>query len=392
MPKKIYIEYMGCPKRGMDATRFKHYFILNGCQVVNSPKTSDYNLYISCSFRKIREDNAIKRIKQLDRYKGELIVAGCIKAINKERLDEVFKGKSLAASRHEDIDKFFPEFKVKFADVEDARCIYPVNKLELFKNYFFALRLDLNFFKRSIFYFSRRFFSRDHAHIRISWGCEDEHCTYCLIWRAVGRLKSKPLEICRKEFEDALKQGKKRIILLANNTGAYGTDINLSLPELLEALLEVKGDYAIEIEDLHPFWMIKYSSQINELLKSGKIKALHCPIQSASDRILELMNRRHTSEQLKNTLFMFKNTFPGLWLHTQVLLGFAYESEDDFKKTLSFIRDTGFHLVQVYGYSKNPYIKDPEIVKSQVSDEVIQRRVKEAIKFFKKNKILCAAA
>lgn len=390
-PINVYIEYMGCPNRGMDAARFERYFLLNGCAVVKKPRTADYILYVSCAFLKEREDRAIARIRKLNKYPGQLIVAGCLKGINRQRLDENFKGESLVTASHDDIDRIFPQFRILFGDVSDVNTVFRVSAWRFLKENFFIIRFDVNFIRRAIFYFQRKF-SREYCHLRICWGCEQEHCRFCVIWRAIGPLRSKPVANCVAELKAALDRGARKIILLSNNSGAYGKDSNSSLPELLEAIIAVEGDFSIEIEDMHPFWLICYVDVLVPLLRSGKITALHCPVQSGSDRMLEFMNRRHTVAQLKDACRKLRASWPALQINTHILVGFASETEDEFKQTLSFLRDIRPYVVQIYGYSNHRHIKDREVLDNMLSETVIRDRIRRAIKFCKENRIVCANA
>jgi MiaB/RimO family radical SAM methylthiotransferase len=388
---KVYIEYMGCPNRGMDATRFERYFRLNGCRIVNSPRIASHMIYISCAFRKEREDNAIDRIKYLSRYKGRLIVAGCLKGINPQRLEENFKGISLVAADHDAIDKIFPQFRVKFNQAGDGNMVYPVGLWQFFKENFFVFRCDFNFLSRVIFYFRRRV-ARNYCYIRISWGCETEHCRFCVIWRAIGPLRSKSIIDCVSELKAAVIKGVRRIILVANNSGAYGMDSNSSLPELVKALMSVPGKFSIEIEDLHPSWLIRYIEELVPLLRLGKISVLHCPLQSGSDRMLKFMNRRHTVAQLQDACRKLRDAWPALQINTHILVGFATETNDDFYQTLALLKDIRPYLVHIHGYSNHPHLQDKEVLEHRLSDEIIQFRLEESVRFCKRNGIICSLA
>jgi len=391
MRQGIYIEHMGCARRALDANKFAHYFVVNGLTVTKNPKQADYILFITCAFRRIEEDYAIIRIRELNRYKARLIVGGCLQGVNEKRLYQNFTGLTFPVSDNEHIDELFPDFKIKFSQIPDSNFVYPKSKFRVLLQYFFAIRLDFSYLKRLKICWEKR--ASGHCHyLRISWGCADQHCTYCLIWRAVGKLKSKPVEVCFTEFKKLLENGHKNIILVADNLGIYGLDINRTLPDLLTKLLEIDGDYNIHLEEFHPFWLIKYLDRLISLLLRDKIRSIICPIQSGNDRILQLMNRGHNKFQLKDALQKIKKIYPKLKLHTTIIVGFPSESELEFEETLDFTQEIGFELVYIFGYSKNPYITNPVIIKQEVPEEIIKIRVNKAIKFCKKHKIACAIA
>ncbi len=384
--EKIYIEYMGCPQRALDARRFADYFQKNGAVLSKTPKNANCILFISCACKKNDEDVAIKRIKELNKYKAKLIVGGCLKAINKDRLGEFFQGPTIVTSDIEKIDQLFPHFLAKFREIPDTNRLFPRNKLQLIRLFLNSLKWDLSFMKPMMDYLERKN-SKKYWFIRAAWGCIKEHCAYCSVWRAVGELKSKPLEDCIKEFEEGLRRGYTNILFSADNLGAYGLDIDLTLPDLLKRIIAIKGDYGIELENCHPRWVIKYLEELLQVLRSHKIKLIRCAIQSGSDRILGLMNRRHGNEQIKTSLLRIRGAFSSIKLHTQIIVGFPSETEPEFEETLDSVKEIGFELVFISGYSRNPNSDDINLIKQEIPQVVIKHRINKAIKFFKKNRI-----
>jgi len=377
---------MICSRRALDAKRFESYFLANGFVITNSPKKADFILFMTCAYTKIKEDWALKIIQELSRYKAQLIIGGCLKGINEERLYRNFKGFAFIPPNNETIDELFPDFKIKFKDIPDSNIPYPIKKLRSLRSYFFILKTDFSFLKRLKIYMESNFFRR-YCYLRIGWGCIDPHCTYCKIWRAVGKLRSKPIDICLAEFKRALENGYRNIVLDADNLGAYGLDINLTFLDLLSRLLEEKGDYKIEIRDFHPFWLIKYLDGLISFLRLGKIRLFQCAIQSGNNRILKLMKRRHNKVQIKEALQKIKDAYPKIKLHTHIMVGFPSETEAEFEETLDLIREIDFDVVSIFGYSKNPYILDPEIVNHEIPREIIEKRINKAAKFCRKHRI-----
>lgn len=386
--ESIYIEYMGCPQRGLDARRLADYFFKNGVVISKNPKNAGYILFITCACKKNDEDVAIERIKELGRYRGKLIVGGCLKAIHKDRLGEFFQGLTLATSEIDQIDRLFPHFLEKFREIPDPNRPYPKNKLQMIKHFFRSFTWDLSFIDPVMDYFKRKN-SPKYWFVRAGWGCIQEHCTYCSVWKAVGELKSKPLDECMKEFEEGLRRGYKHILFSADNLGAYGLDINTDLPGLLRRVTAVKGQYSVELENCHPRWIIKYLDAMLPVLRSSKIELIRCAIQSGNDRILKLMNRGHTREEITKSLLRIKDAHTSLKLHTQIIVGFPSETEAEFNETLACVKETGFQLVFISGYCRPPGFSSGELIKQEVSRAEIERRIAQAKKFFKKNKIAC---
>jgi len=385
--EKIYIEYMGCPQRALDARRLENYFIENGAMISKTPKNADHILFISCAFRNTDENFAVKRIGELKKYKARLVLGGCLKAINKERLNEIFYGPTVETSALDQVDQLFPHFQKKIEEISDANRLYPRDKLQLLKLYASSIKkLDFNFLK-PISEFIKKKNPKRYWHVRAAWGCTKEHCTYCSVWKAVGELKSKPLDECVKEFREGLKQGYINILITADNLGAYGTDINLALPDLLEKLTEIKGDYSIQLENVHPFFIIKHLERLLPSFRSNKIRAVLCPIQSGSDRILALMNRRYKTEQIKRSLVKIKEASPGIELYTQIILGFPSETQAEFEETLACVQEIDFDFAHICGYHRRPNQDNKNLINQEIPCDTIKQRINETIKFFKKNKI-----
>lgn len=389
MQNKIYIEDMGCDSRALDAGRFTKYFLANGFKSINNPKYADYILFITCAFISSKESYAIKRIKQLQEYRGELIVGGCLKGINKEELDKNFQGFSFYTARCEEIDNKFPDFKIKFSDIPDINLVSSKGIGLFIKEYISTIRFDLSYVKRFLSSYKRRVLNKPYF-IRISWGCINKHCSFCVIRRAVGNLKSKPLGQCVAEFKRALEKGYNNIVLVGDNVGAWGIDLELAFPDLIEELLKIKGAYNVQIDDFHSRWIVQYADRLVPIFRSGRIKYLKTPLQSASDRILTAMNRGHTISQLRESLCKIKEAFPKLNLCTHIIVGFPSETESEFEETLNFVKEIGFNMVYIFSYSKNPHLKLPaDIENLENSEKILKEREHKSVRFFVRNKIAC---
>jgi len=388
MKKRVYIENMGCVKRSLDSGRFANFFTTNGFALTGSPQRADYILLITCAFMKRHEENVMQRIEELRGHKAELIVGGCIKAINGARLNKNFKGHAFSTSDPEAIDALFPAFKIKFKDIPDINYLYRYNLVQVIKNYLETVRFNLSYFK-SLKYSLMRIDKR-YYYIRICWGCAGPYCTYCSIWRAIGPLKSKPIDQCLDEFNKGFARGFTRFIILADNVGAYGLDSDAVFPALLSAFLKKSGNYTLEIEEIHPRWLMLYADELVNLLNNDKITHITCPLQSGNDRILKLMNRGHTALDLKEVLLKIKKANPRLAFTTHIIAGFPTETESEFWETVCLVKDIGFDYVKIYPCSENTAMASSELSLSKIPDTIINKRIHKAIRFFTKHDIKCA--
>jgi len=381
--KKIFIHTVPCEKRSLDAKKLEKYLLKNNYIITNNPKKADIIIVFTCAvFNNVAEES-LKKIKELKRYRRELIVAGCLPEIKKEELGKIFNGRCIATKDIENFDKYLPEIKVKFNEVDDANTFFVnYDKTKAFNalsKYFFDIQLLSRLHKKVKNYIVKIFFGKNSfnakiaqektTYIRISSGCPN-NCSYCSIKRAVGKLKSKPLDVCLKEFKKGLKQGYEIFRLIADDTGSYGLDNKEKFPDLLNEITKISGDYKIIISALNPQWAVKYKDEIKEILKRKKIIKLEIPIQSGNIRILKLMNRYSNLEKIKETLTEFKETFPDLIIETHGILGFPTETWDEFISTLNFIKENEIYSGFILKYSLDKNTKsgniDPKIPRKEV--------------------------
>ena len=409
--KNIYIFARACDLRLLDATKITQYLKANGYKIVNKPKDADSIIFITCSFSSVQGESALSKIELFQKsYDAELIVGGCLPDIYPEKLSKIFKGRTISTKdldeHPEKLDEFFSKNKIKFADIKDVNIphmpVYGSNKIASlnkskpivsFKNLLSNSKLLKKIYFRSKRHLVTNLFDLrsmlnkylrygKYYEIRISWGCPG-NCSYCVIKRAVGKLKSKPLDECLNEFKKGLQEGYKFFVLNADDTGAYGLDINSDFPELLDKITRIDGDYEITILDLNPRWIVKYIDKFEEILKRNKIKRLEIPIQSGSKRILKLMRRFSDVEKVKESLMRLKKADENIILATHQILGFPSETMDDLEKTLSMICDIAFDEGYVFSFSSSGD-SDADKIKPKLSEEEISERLDWSIKYLKR--------
>ena len=400
--KKAFIHINGCERRELDATRIQNYLIKNKYIIVNSPSKADVIIFIGCAVLDKPTDISFKKIKEFQKYKAELIVAGCIPAIEPNALADRFSGKTLTTEylnkKPEKIDQLFPENKVPFKEIKDANILFKnMNINSLFDLITYCLgkskKIDNFYFKLKSYIFTQIFgenyvlyrflFKEKYSfQVRVSWGCPSR-CSYCSINKAVGPLESKPIDQCVKELKRGISQGYENIILTGDNVGAYGLDIGKTLPELLYKTSFAAGNYKMMILNFHPRWLVKYIKDLEKILIDNKINCIDIPIQSGSTRILKLMNRFSDIEEIKNACKKLKEVAPKLILGTDIIIGFPSETEEEFKKTLDFIRESDFQIGTAIKYSCKIGTK-AEKIEGKISTKKIDKRFNYAKKFFKK--------
>ena len=190
-----------------------------------------------------------------------------------------------------------------------------------------------------------------YAYMKIAEGC-DKRCSYCIIPKVRGSYRSIPMETLLKEANTLVEQGVKELILVAQETTLYGTDLygKKSLPELLRKLSEIRGLYWIRILYCYPEEITE--ELIDTIVELPKVcHYLDIPIQHASDKILKRMGRRTNQQQLKDKIAMIRSKIPDMCLRTTLITGFPGESQEDHEQSMAFVDEMEFDRLGVFTYS-----------------------------------------
>jgi len=211
-----------------------------------------------------------------------------------------------------------------------------------------------------------------YEYLKIAEGC-DKHCTYCVIPSVRGNFRSFPIENLLEQAKHLVHNGAKELILVAQETTLYGSDIygKKSLPRLLHELAKIEDLKWIRILYCYPE---EIDDELIEAIKSEP-KVCHyldMPIQHASDNILKKMGRRTSKQELVDIITKLKTEIPDIALRTTLITGFPGETEEDHEEVMEFIDQMEFDRLGVFTYSKEedtPAAKMP----GQVLEETAQR-------------------
>lgn len=211
------------------------------------------------------------------------------------------------------------------------------------------------------------------AYLKIAEGC-DNRCSYCAIPLIRGKLRSKPVEQVVDEAANLSKRGIKEIVLIAQDTAAYGMDLynKKMLSDLLPRIEAIEGIEWIRLMYVHPAHLD--DELIATISSSSKIiPYLDLPIQHVSSRILNRMNRKHDKNYLENLILKLKENIPGLVLRTTVMVGFPGEEEDDFEQLLKFVEKARFDWLGVFKFDAEEETAACSLP-GQINDEIKQQR------------------
>ncbi|PHV70647.1 30S ribosomal protein S12 methylthiotransferase RimO [Sporanaerobium hydrogeniformans] len=214
------------------------------------------------------------------------------------------------------------------------------------------------------------------AYVKIAEGC-DNKCTYCIIPQLRGKYRSRPINKIKKEVEGLAKDGVSEIILVAQDTTKYGSDLkDTSLPKLLHELGEVEGIEWIRVLYCYPENIT--DELIAEIKRNPKVcHYLDMPIQHAADPVLKRMARRTTNASLREVIHKLRREIPDIALRTTLIVGFPGETEEDFKVLCDFVSEMQFDRLGVFTYSQEEGTPAAKL-KDQL-DENVKIKRKESI-------------
>jgi len=214
------------------------------------------------------------------------------------------------------------------------------------------------------------------AFVKIAEGC-DNCCSYCAIPLIKGQYKSRRIESIKEEVEILVKDGVKEINLVAQDTTNYGIDIygKAALPELLNELVKIDGDFAIRILYAYP---TNINQELLDVIKNNSkiAKYLDIPLQHINDRILKLMGRPTSKQFIMQLIDNIRNQIPEITLRTTFIVGFPTETEAEFKELVDFIKSYKFDKVGAFQYSREEGTFAATL-KPQIPEKVKRRRYNE---------------
>jgi threonylcarbamoyladenosine tRNA methylthiotransferase CDKAL1 len=301
---------------------------LQGHVFVDNPKFADRIVVNTCTVTHTTQQKVLKYINLLSDLGKDIVVAGCLPAAQPDILDSIDHQSVIPASL-DDITNIVGSNIVSSNNVGSngitSPALYDVPSLEGVTGI-----------------------------VSISKGCVGQ-CSYCIVKQARGKLVSRPVIDIVDEIRLLVQQGASEIQLTSQDTSGYGMDTGIKLPELLRAVTAVEGDYMIRIGMMNPFTVINIIDDLIESFKSPHIfKFIHIPIQSGSDRVLQHMNRKHTTEEFNYIIDKFKNNFPGIVISTDFIVGYPTETEQDFVDTLELLKEIRPQKVNITRYSPRP--------------------------------------
>lgn len=339
MNAKISFVSLGCDKNLIDSEIMLGLIDEDGYTITYDDSEADIIIINSCGFIMDANQEAIDKVLEMADYKKEghckaLIVTGCMAQRYK---DEIFEA--------------LPEVDAvvgtgDFESIGDVikRLLEGEKQVKLVTDKEHLLNPD-NSYKRIITT------TGGFSYLKIAEGC-DNHCTYCTIPSLRGHYRSRTIDSLVKEAEILASKGVRELILIAQDTSLYGSDIygKKSLPELLRKLSQIEDIKWLRILYCYPENIT--DELIDEMASNPKVlHYLDMPIQHSEDRILKLMGRRSTNAGLKNIIGKMREKMPDMCIRTTLITGFPSETQEEFKAQCDFIKEVKFDRLGVFTYS-----------------------------------------
>lgn len=316
----VYIQTNGlCIRREIDLKRFSLFIEENGYSLVSTDGEADAVIFWGCAFNDFRENESLELARKLIASHSQVYIMEGVASQCRSALVDL---------------GLHPGNIVDYRDEEKINAIFGRN-------------LSLQDVPPPSLCFTKDRASAYHF-IQVAKGC-DGLCTYCVDKAIVGEFESVPLAEILSQAQNAVAHGSQKIFLLADNVADYGSDIGLSVYDLLEKLVAIPGKFEITMQELSVIPRHEGSYDLLEkILAKGKIKAVALGIQSGSDKILQAMQRNYTRETAHEFLTVLSRH--GVLAHIHIMLGFPAESRTDFLETLTFLTGAPYTSCSVFKY------------------------------------------
>lgn len=361
----FFIKTFGCQQNSADSERIASYYLARGFSKTKSIKLAGEIVINTCMIRQSAEDRVtglVKNIAKLQKPRPKIVITGCM--VGMAAREESGKYLKALKKRMPEVDEFLP--------LEEVGFDYP------------ALRQDVI-----------------HSWVPISNGCNN-YCTYCVVPYSRGREISRPFTDIISEIKELAKKGAKEITLLGQNVNSYGADIIKNtkkgyklptgrivkpvmvkhlgkfriptlFPYLLEEVCKIKKIKTVKFISSNPW---DFSDELIDVISQNpKIdRNIHLPVQSGDNEVLKKMNRWYTQEEYIKLVEKIRNKIPNAQISTDIIVGFAGETNKQFENTQKLAKEINFAYAYVAKYSPRPNTPAAKAFKDNVPHTEKERR------------------
>lgn len=352
---KFNIITLGCKVNSYESNFMKEALVKNGFSFCNLNEKCDILILNTCTVTDTSDKKSLKEVRRLKRENPNaiLVVCGCSVQNDKTKYDNLGINILMGNINKSNIVSIIEKYLDDKTPVE-----YVAKTRDLpFEN----MEVDIS----------------DHtrAYIKIEDGC-DNFCSYCIIPFVRGKKRSKDFSLVLREVQHLANNGYKEIVLTGIDTGGYESN-GKDLTDLIHEMSKINGierirQSSIEITQINEKF-------INELKNNKKIcDHIHIPLQSGSDSILKLMNRKYDLKYFFNKIDMIRSVRPDISITTDVIVGFPGETEEMFLETMETCKKINFSKIHAFPYSERKGTK-ASMMDGKVPESVKHERVKKLL-------------
>ena len=355
---KLLFVSLGCDKNLVDSEKMLGELNSKGFMITDDEAQADVIVINTCCFINDAKEESVQTILEMAEYKNSgsckaLIVTGCLaQRYRQEIIDEIPEVDAVLGTAS--YDHLLPAIEEALGG-SHYTCFEDIDRL--------VTRKDPRLLTTGGHY----------AYLKIAEGC-NKHCTYCIIPKVRGSFRSVPMEELLEEARGLAQGGVKELILVAQETTLYGTDLygEKTLHRLIRELAKLDGIRWIRVLYCYP------EEIYDELIRTMKEEPKFChyldlPVQHASDRILRRMGRRTSRADLERIIDRLRTEIPDIILRTTLITGFPGETQEDHEELMEFVDRMEFNRLGVFTYS--PEEDTPAaVMPDQIGEEVKQMR------------------
>lgn len=339
----------------------------HGYELVEKQEVADICIVNTCTVTNMSDRKSrqmLRRVKEIN-PNAIVVACGCYAQVAKEELEKMQEiDVVLGNNEKKDIVKFVEKYIAEKNKVQELEDVMKTNEFVDFG--------DVTFTEKT------------RAVIKVQDGC-NRFCTYCIIPYARGKIRSRKPESVISEIEKIAKTGIKEVVITGIHVASYGKDLceDIGLIDLLEKINEVEGIQRIRLGSLEPTLITE--EFLERLVKLEKIcHHFHLSLQSGCDETLKRMNRKYTTEEFGKIVELLRKTYKDVILTTDIIVGFAGETDEEFEKTYEFLSKIKFYKMHVFKYSQRkgtPAAKMP----NQVDGNIKEQRSRKLLELSDKN-------
>ncbi len=356
---KFCVLTLGCKVNAYESEFIKEKFLENGYLEVGILENPDVVVVNTCSVtnQSDKKSRQIIRMARRENPAAILVVCGCSAQNHRDNLAPLGIDILLGNKDKSKIVELVEEFRKTHSAVSR---FFDMKNVDVFEDMMLKSEKD-----------------KTRAFVKIQDGC-DNFCSYCIIPYMRGNIRSKDIDVAYEEICSLVASGHSEIVLTGIHTGSYGRGKDYDLVDLIRRISTIPElkrirISSIEITELDEKFM-------EELTHNLKIcDHLHIPLQSGSDEVLAKMNRKYDTAYYRDKIANIRKIRPEISITTDLIVGFPYETDENFENTYSFLKEIGFTKIHTFPFSLRSGTKAEEMSAHFVDEKVKKERVRRVL-------------